>query len=60
MRRYSEHLYAATTITVKASLNPGVETGNVVTNTEKDDEVAYKRNIESLLQELKKPRPKMN
>lgn len=60
MRRYSEQLCAATTV-VKASLNPGTGTKTIneieSTNTEQDDEVAYKRNMESLLQELKKPRP---
>ena len=59
MRRYSEQLCANTTI-VKASLkNPGTKTTSRSESilTEQDDEVSYKRNMQSLLQELKKPRP---
>ena len=54
MRRYSE---LSGTITVKASLsNPQTETINSKA-TDKEDLIAYKRNMESLLQELKKPHP---
>ena len=61
MRRYSEQLQAPGTTIVKASLsNPETETirsrSDSIT-TDQDDRVAYKRNMESLLQELKKPRP---
>ena len=47
---------AGTTI-VKACLNnPETEITRDSTTTEQDDPVAYKRNTESLLKELQKPR----
>lgn len=56
IRRYSEHLQAVTTISKALLNNPDTSTSENIT-TEEDDEVAYKRNMECLLKELKKPRP---
>ena len=61
----SEQLQSAPvagTIIVKASLsNPEMETTSSCSldseTTEQEDRVAYKRNMESLLQEMKKPYP---
>jgi len=56
MRRYSDQLQPGTII-VKASLStPQTETSNSKA-TDHEDLISYKRNMESLLKELKKPCP---